>query len=138
LLLLAARTLTAHVLDRSAYLSLPRLSDSYPSSKVRQRASPLDMRLYVSIVREHVEHLRKLSTEMSETLSKLEQMQTSPTATGGRGLLAGVAELNNNLFATVDIFYKRFGKFLETPKWAEDREDRDALTILRCLRQMRL
>ena len=61
----------------------------------------MDIHLQGSILREHSEHLRKLTTALSEDLSKLRlalSEQAGSADTEELSLLVGLAELNQSLF----------------------------------------
>ena len=89
-----------------------------PSRKARHEKNHMDTKVYVSTVREHGEHLRKLSTKLTATFRQLEQAldeQQSPVETNMVSLLAVTAELNNSLFAAM-VFCQRLQVFLESTK----------------------
>ena len=57
----------------------------------------MDAAFYVSILRDHSEHLRKLSTDLSEKFEQLERAlgeQASLKETDTEPPLTGIAELN--------------------------------------------
>jgi hypothetical protein len=75
----------------------------------------MDTKLYVSILRDHSEHLRKLSTELSEKLSHLEQALTqekNPSETNTKNPLEGAAQLNDSLFSAADMLHRRLHRLL--------------------------
>ena len=78
----------------------------------------MDTAFYVSILRDHAEHVRKLSAELSEKFEQLERAlgeQPSPSAPPTDASLEGMAELNDSLFSTADMFHRRLRHFLEDP-----------------------
>ena len=78
----------------------------------------MDTAFYVSILRDHAEHVRKLSTQLSEKFAQLEQTlgeQPRPSAPPTDEPLEGMAELNDSLFSTADLFHRRLRHFLEDP-----------------------
>jgi len=78
-----------------------------------------NIKLSVSLLREHSEHLRKISTDLSADLSQLNlalSEQEGAADTEELSLLVGLAELNRSLFAATDIFYQRLHKLLERSK----------------------
>ncbi len=78
----------------------------------------MDTAFYVSILRDHTEHIRKLSAELSEKFEQLERAlseQPSLTETDAEPLLVGMPELNDSLFSTADMFHRRLRHFLEDP-----------------------
>ena len=75
----------------------------------------MDVKQYVSLLREHSEHLRELASELSEkfeTLTQAIDAQQEPSEPNGARPLEGIAELNHSLFATADIFHQRLHMFL--------------------------
>jgi hypothetical protein len=75
----------------------------------------MDTQLSGSSLRQHGEHLRKLSTELTATLTKLEQALAEPqrpSETHAVNLLEGTAALNNSLFVAA-VFCQRLQLFLE-------------------------
>jgi hypothetical protein len=78
-----------------------------------------NIKLSVSLLREHSEHLRKISTALSDDLSQLNlalSEQAGDDDTEELRLLVGLAELNRSLFVATDIFYQRLHKLLERRK----------------------
>jgi hypothetical protein len=76
-------------------------------------------KLSASILREHSEHLRKLTTSLSEDLSKLrlalsEQERASDTEE--LSLLVGLVELNQSHFLATDLFSQRLHALFEKGK----------------------
>jgi hypothetical protein len=79
----------------------------------------MDVKLYLALVQEHTVQLRRLSTELSNTFTKLEQEleeAQGPSDTHAVSLLDGIAELTNSLFTAEDIFWRRLQLFLESTK----------------------
>jgi hypothetical protein len=75
----------------------------------------MDIKLYVSVLRMHSEHLCKLSTALREKLDDPEQHFAEEENLGelnAASALQGMAELNNSLFAATDLFYHRLYLFL--------------------------
>jgi hypothetical protein len=78
----------------------------------------MDATFYISILRDHAEHLRQLSTDLSEKFAQLERAlseQASLNETDAEPPLTGIAELNDSLFAAADLFHRRLRRFLEDP-----------------------
>ena len=79
----------------------------------------MDTHRQVSILREHSEHLRKLTTALSEDLSKLRlalSEQAGASDTEELNLLVGLAELNQSLFLATDLFSQRLHTLFEKGK----------------------
>jgi hypothetical protein len=79
----------------------------------------MDLYLQVSTLREHSEHLRKLTTALSKDLSTLRlalSEQAGAAATEELNLLVGLAELNQSLFLATDLFAQRLHALFETGK----------------------
>ena len=79
----------------------------------------MDIHLQGSILREHSEHLRKLTTALSEDLSKLRlalSEQAGASNTEELSLLVGLAELNQSLFLATDLFSQRLHALFEKGK----------------------
>ena len=78
----------------------------------------MDLKLYLSILRIHSEQLSKMATELSRQLDNLEQQFAEEEQLGESNAAArpleGMAELNGNLLASTDLFYRRLHEFLST------------------------
>jgi hypothetical protein len=76
----------------------------------------MDTQLYVSILREHSEHLSRLATTLS---AKLTQLEHSLNKQGGSPspdtvtFVEGVAKLQGRLFTETELFCRRLQVFLE-------------------------
>ncbi|GEM_PF-4701236 len=79
----------------------------------------MDIKISVSTLQGHSEHLRKLSTQLSADLSKLKlalSAQEQAADTEELTLFVELAELNSSLFAATDNFYQHLHTFLERSK----------------------
>jgi hypothetical protein len=73
----------------------------------------------ITILQEHSEPLRKLTTALSADLNRLRltlSHQDGDSDTEELNLLVGLAELNSSLLAATDMFYQRLHTFLEKGK----------------------
>jgi hypothetical protein len=74
----------------------------------------MDVPLQVALLREHSERLRKLTTALSQDLSKLRLVlseQAEAVDTKELSLLVELAELHHSLFLATDLFSQRLHTF---------------------------
>jgi hypothetical protein len=81
----------------------------------------MDTQLYVSILREHSEHVGRLATTLS---AKLTQLEHTLSKQGGApspdtvALAEGLAPLQQKLFTETELFCRRLQVFLEISETA--------------------
>ena len=83
----------------------------------------MDVKLHVSILRRHSEYLTQLFTEVTTTLSTLEQTlseREAPAAADTVGRLAEVAGLERRLCTEAEMFCQRLHVFLAVTKTVPD------------------
>ncbi|HEV8711634.1 MAG TPA: hypothetical protein VGX03_02255, partial [Candidatus Binatia bacterium] len=70
----------------------------------------MNAQLYVSILREHSEHVSRLATALSAKLTQVEQTlskQKGSPSTDTVALSEGLAKLQQKLFTETDLFCRR-------------------------------
>ena len=86
------------------------------SAQARQKHRLMDVTLHVAFLRRHSEYLAGPFTEVTTTLSTLEQTlgeQNGTTAADTVGLLAGMSNLQGRLRMEADMFCQRLQLFVE-------------------------